>query len=255
MHFISKYYVLTVLFSVLILFNFHAQQAEYYAQGNDSYSPNKSKTNSFEKEIDIPFFQGSKIYWYDSLKLVRENLSLEDLETSQTENHIRIWTDKNAIDAWKDVDGKYNCVVTSFCKDYNLKSEEEGEFSQKKSKMQSITAEILIDSLYSKGISTLSDYHHVKKINKNLIDGVTYKIEISTPTSYRMFTFLNPENQNSNIKEVELFLSYLKIMSLEFDLNQTHRQFMAGLKNGTYVAGLDVITKKKGSTKLSSRND
>ena len=246
-----KYHLLTTFF-LLVVFTLSSQQSEYYAQGNDPLNL-KSTTEIFEKEIDVPFYLGQKIFWYDSLKLVRENLNLEDLEKSKAPQHIRIWTDKSAIDAWKDEVGEYHCVVTSFCKAYDVKKEIEGEFFLRKINVEEISAQVLIDSLYAKEISTMKDYHHIKKVNKNLIDGVTYKIEISTPASYRMFTFLNPENQGNYIDEVELFMSYLKTMNMEFDLNYIHRQFMMSLKNGVYVAGLDVITKKNGYTKFSNR--
>ena len=250
-----KHSIYIVLLGVLFTANLYGQDSQLYTQETTSLAEksNSGTNETFEKEIDIPFFQGNRIYWYDSLKMVRESLSLENLEKSQTPHHIRIWTDKNAIDAWKDESGKYHCVITSFCKAYDIKKAIEGDFSLKSNRVETITAQVLIDSVYSMNIDELKDYHHIKKCNQNLIDGITYKMEISTPTSYRMFTFLNPENQSRNIEEVKLFLSFLNVMNKEFDLNYLHRQFMMGLKNGTYVAGLEVITKKKGSTRFSFR--
>lgn len=250
MKLLIKYLLLTFLFTGVS--NAFSQQSELLAQ----YSSNSDKStfnSDDEKEIDVPFVQGHKIYWYDSLKVLRQDLNLKDLEKSKEPQYIRIWTDKSAVDAWKDENGEYHCVVTSFCKSFNEKKNEEGEFYLKRNKVEDVSAQVLIDSLYAKNINSLKDYHLVKKMNKNLIDGVTYKVEISTPKTYRMFTFLNPENQNSNIEEVQLFLDYLKILHLEFDLNYIHRQFMMGMKNGTYVAGLEVISKKKGYTRFSNR--
>ena len=119
MNLLKKYHVLTIIFSIVFSVSF-SQSSQLLAQQN-SNSNQENFTSDVEKEIDIPFFQGRKIYWYDSLKLLRQDLNLEDLEKSKQPQYIRVWTDKSAIDAWKDGIGDYHCVVTSFCKSYNEK--------------------------------------------------------------------------------------------------------------------------------------
>ena len=252
MSFKLKHQLQVTLAIILLVTSVTAQQSLVYAQDKNEL-PASHALQDVDKDIDVPYYKGDKIYWYDSLKTLRDNLDLTDLEKSTEKHYIRIWTDKNAIDAWIDAEGNYECKVTSFCKEYNVKKQREGDFHQYTRYVERISAKILIDSLYSFDMDKMDDFHHIDDYNKKLIDGTTYKIEISTPTSYRMFTMLNPENQSTSIEEVDVFMTYVDIIKNEMDLSYIHRQFMRKLKNGTYVAGLEVITKKKRGMNLSFR--
>lgn len=240
---ISLNFCLTILLS-----------ANIFAQNSDLAD---NKLNNIEgeikKEFNIPKYRGKAIHWYDSLKEVRTLLNLEDLETSKKQSYIRIWSDKSAIDAWQDEYGNFYCRVTSFCKEYNEKKMIEGDMLKRSKNLENISGQILIDSLFSMKVCDIEDYNFNKKFNQNLIDGITYKVEISTPNSYKMFTILNPENQKRSIPEVKLFISYLKLISREVDLEKLHSELMMSVKQGTYVAGLEIITKKKGLLKVTRK--
>jgi len=199
-----------------------------------------------QKEIIIPKYRGDKIFWYDSLKFLSANLKLPDLEKDYSHiQHVRLWTDKQVVDVWQGLDSTFYCTVTSFVREYDAKKEIEGKFYSERVVLEPISAMILLDSIQLNHMSDYKDCHNIKKYDHDKIDGEFYRIELSSPTSYRLITLLNPEEQSRNIVEVDLFLTYLDLVRKEMDLEYIHRQFMMGLKKGTYVAGLSLITKKK----------
>ncbi|MFP5471175.1 MAG: hypothetical protein ACLGGV_06235 [Bacteroidia bacterium] len=199
-----------------------------------------------QKEIVIPKYRGEKIYWYDSLKFLSSNLNLANLEKDYSHiKHVRLWTDKQVVDVWQSKDSNFHCTVTSFVREYDSRKELEGKFYSESVQLEPISAMILLDSLQLNHMADYKDCHNIKKYNHDKIDGEFYRIELSTPVSYRLITLLNPEEQSKNIDEVNLFLEYLELVRDEMDLEYLHRQFMMGLKKGTYVAGLSLITKKK----------
>jgi hypothetical protein len=201
---------------------------------------------SVKKEISIPMYRGEKIYWYDSLKFLNANLDLSNLETDNSHlKHVRLWTDKQVVDVWQAKDSTFHCVVTSFVREYDAKKELEGKFFVKKDELEQISAMILLDSLQLNHLGDYKDCHNIKSYNHDKIDGEFYRIELSTPSTYRLITLLNPEEQSRNIDEVKLFLQYLDLVNKEMDLGYMHQQLIMSLKKGTYVAGLSLITKKR----------
>jgi hypothetical protein len=202
--------------------------------------------NNVKKEISVPMYRGEKIYWYDSLKFLNQNLNLNSLETDNSHiKHVRLWTDKQVVDVWQSKDSSFHCVVTSFVREYDKKREIEGKFHSNQVALDPISAMVLLDSLQLNHMGDYKDCHNIKNYNHDEIDGEFYRIELSTPTTYRLITLLNPEQQSRNIDEVKLFLQYLELVNREMDLEYLHRQLMMGLKKGTYVAGLSMITKRR----------
>ena len=200
-----------------------------------------------QKHIDtlnsVNDLNDNKRFWFYFDNIEDKKLGLKDLLNSSDSLNIRIRSFCDVLD----LSIKNNGTLVSMHYIYLVKR-------NKKLKPQKIIYDALnIDSALSKQIV---DTLYKLQINKFpdgskipnypiFVDGNTYRIQITTPTTYKEFTLSSPYAAKE-IKEAEVFDHFIEYVYKLVDYPKRFDQLKARLKNGKYIyGGLDVYTIKR----------
>lgn len=143
------------------------------------------------------YVNGENSLWYKWRMELCAKTELDSIQNSEYNWHFRLWTNKQAIDVWKDLEGKSFGKVTSWVEE-NTPYEEEPTyriFSESKA-LDSISINRLIGLVDATSIKSIPDEDAIEGWEQGF-DGITYMIETADSDAYSFKTYWTPRAQDS----------------------------------------------------------
>ena len=151
---------------------------------------------------------GDSTFWFKYQTAIARKLSLPHLDTSSKAEYVRIWTNKQAIDLWREAGGEFSGMLTTWTDEYAPYNEEPTNRTFIKSKeLSGDSLRLLRELLTSSGILTLPTDDSIGGWQQGF-DGITYIIEHSTKDNYSFKTYWTPKAQDS-LKEATQVQSFV----------------------------------------------
>lgn len=140
---------------------------------------------------------GDSTFWFKHQTTIARKLSLPLLDTSTKTEYIRIWTNKQAIDVWREKSGAFRGILTTWTDEYTPYNEEPTNRTFFKTKqLGSDSLRMLFNLLTLSKILFLPTDDAIRGWQQGY-DGITYIIEHSTQHNYAFKSYWTPKVQDS----------------------------------------------------------
>lgn len=140
---------------------------------------------------------GDSTFWFKYQTAIARKLSLPLLDTSTKAEYVRIWTNKQAIDLWREMSGEISGTLTTWTDEYAPYNEEPTNRTFiKANELNGDSLRLLRELLTSSNILFLPTDDSIKGWQQGF-DGITYIIEHSTKDSYSFKSYWTPQAQDS----------------------------------------------------------
>ena len=192
---------------------------------------------------------GDTSLWFKYQNMVINDLALFRLDTTTSTFHFRVWKTNQVLDIWQNSDSSYSSQLTSWV-------------TERTPAKETPTDRTLVDrKTFSKNtVKNILNFVTTSEINKlptdNLIsgwkqgfDGVTYIIELSTPTTYSFKTYWTPKAQDTSLQEAKFLETFVDNIFEIANGKATWKNFEKSIPYECYNVGgtirCKVLTKKQ----------
>lgn len=187
------------------------------------------------------------LFWKRYIHERVEELNLQKLDAASHLKAFRVWNSYQVVELVQENDSLHRGQLINYVyvTRVNRKEEKKRMISQRLTIPESV-AKTLIHQLTAQDIEYLPDAIQVKGY-KIGVDGTSYQFEIKSASSYRIYSYWEPENdryQNPQIQEVQKVRNILSALNHEFDLWKLFTSFRDHLPNGRYHYGGIILTKR-----------
>ena len=212
------------------------------------------------RELHIKTYaDGDTSLWYKWRNELCSQIELDSVQNSENNWHFRLWTNKQAIDIWEDVDGRTFSKVISWTKEYTPNDEEPTNriFYENK----------LLDSAKTNKLIKLIDFTQIKNIPGvdsieswgQGFDGITYIIETADSNEYFFKTYWTPTAQDS-LKEAIVVQNFVDRCLEITDSKEIWSDFASRIPFQCYINGgpmitCKILTKRERRTYKKERNN
>lgn len=173
-----------------------------------------------QKAIEVPQNNRDQSF-FKNLPNDLKKFNLEDLTKTKDSLYIRVWRSNEIIEV-KQSKGIYSATLINWINHQPIIS--------KRKEFSSDTSKLLMDSLLANNI------HQIPDDTYEGIDGAYITFEVSTPESYRIYSYWSPsEARGQNSKDVMRLVSLIDNV-LNSKTHRTH--FLEELEPGTYAWGM-----------------
>lgn len=151
---------------------------------------------------------GDTSYWYKHHTKELKKLSLPSLDTVLNIEYFRVWTDKQVIEIWKNIDGTIAGKLTSWTDEYPPSNEKPTNRTFHNSDiLNSDTAQLVRQLIFSSNILNTPSEDSIKEWKQGF-DGVIYFFESVYNHRYSFKTYWSPKSQES-VKEAILVQKFI----------------------------------------------
>jgi len=158
---------------------------------------------------------------FDNLKLWGNQMGLPQIDTGVNDIEVRLWTSSRFIPDLLVIIRENDSSIINQKIEYFFSPDGVTHF-KKGELLQADTLKPLIDSLKKIDFSKLISQNEIENFNDNLKDGITYHLEFSSLTYYKLLTYHCPEHfapteqNNKRFLDIILLLDkYLRFYSLK----------------------------------------
>lgn len=159
----------------------------------NSFSQNRELHIETYENVDSP-------YWYNWKKEFYEKIELDLIHKTTHLWHFRFWTNKQAIEIWKNAENKIEGKITNWAeehKEYDSKNHEtSNKIIYQVIVLESKTIADIISLIKSSQIKQIPDQGFIENWRQGF-DGITYTIETANTTDYYFKTYWTPTAQDS----------------------------------------------------------
>lgn len=196
------------------------------------------------REIHIKTYEdGDTSLWYKWRIELCDQIKLDSVQNSENNWHFRLWTNKQAIDIWEDVDGRTFSKLTSWSKEHTPYDEVPTN--------RIFYENILLDSAKTNKLIKLIDSTHIKNIPdedsieswEQGFDGITYIIETADSNEYFFKTYWTPTAQGS-LKEAIVVQDFVDRCLEITDSKELWSDFASRIQFECYINGGPMIACK-----------
>lgn len=212
-----------------------------------------------EKSFYVPTYGvGDTSLWFKWQQEKFKKCELKNLTKSTDTLHFRFASETQAVDIWTTNYLTFSGTLTNFTESYDSdqhkrkKPVKESFYCETKQLDTSKVRQVycLFKSLT---IFELPPQESIKDWIQGL-DGITYFIECSTPTSYSFKNYWTPSIFKNKVEEAKRFYELTKELENLLGLRKSFNQFVHTLPKGTYTGGgLSLITTSKTKGKRNER--
>lgn len=203
-----------------------------------------------QKEIHFPKHRSNgdtSLYYKENAKRVRQ-LHLKRLESSNDKQVFRFWNDSQVIEVERNrqITGRLIDFIYTYKEDDWKNGFRNRKIISSKHSISSEQANAIFNKATVLGLFVLPTGDSIPAWQTG-VDGITYKIEYSTPAHYHFKTYWTPKAQDS-IPEAITLLNFIDFLEKELKLKEKRQQFIATLDKGQYTwGGMErlVIRRKK----------
>ena len=194
------------------------------------------------RELHIKTYEdGDTSLWYKWRIELCTQIELESIQNSKNKWHFRLWTNKQAIDIWEDLNGVTSGKITSWTKEYTPDDEEPtNRIFYKIKLLDSIKTNKLISLIDSTKIKNIPDEDSIENWRQGF-DGITYIIETSSTKNYFFKTYWTPTAQNF-LKEALVVQKFVDRCLIITESKQVWSDFASRIPFECYINGGPMIT-------------
>ncbi|MDB5221808.1 MAG: hypothetical protein JWN83_475 [Chitinophagaceae bacterium] len=178
-----------------------------------------------------------------------EKLSLPLLDTSSYNKYYRIWSDRQVIDLWQNINGAFSGRLTTWADEYVSNKEEPTyrSFIVIK-KLSDDTIKLLMSLINISNILSLPSDDSIKGWRRGF-DGITYIIEQSSKENYSFKTYWTPRVQDS-LKEAKQVQEFIDSIFFLTNAPNILKEFSKAIPyecyfNGGIGVACKILTKKE----------
>ena len=194
------------------------------------------------RELHIKTYEdGDTSLWYKWRIELCAQIELDSIQNSENNWHFRLWTNRQAIDIWEDVNGEQFGKVTSWTKEYTPNDEEPTNriFYEIKI-LDSVQTNKLISLIDSTRIKNIPDEDSIENWGQGF-DGITYIFETTDSNEYFFKTYWTPTAQDA-LKEAIVVQNFVDGCLEITDSKEIWSDFASRIPFECYVNGGPMIT-------------
>jgi hypothetical protein len=180
------------------------------------------------------YSNGDTSFFYKVTSAQASKLRLQHLVTAQESIHFRFWTESQVVDVWSQNNKVFYGQLISFTTKVRLSRKKE-QFYKKVLPLDRATAKKLYNLFDTMNIFAIPNSDSIKEWQTGL-DGITYQIELSTPSLYSYKTYWTPKAQ-VNMKEAVLIDLLATSLSESLGMPEAWKKFIESLPYGCYHQG------------------
>lgn len=186
---------------------------------------------------------GDTSLWYKWRISLCNQIELDSIQNSKNTRHVRLWTNRQAIDVWENSSGIKFGKVTSWTYEINRSDRESpSRIFYEKTALDSIQVDKIFALIDSTNINNIPHEDSILGWSQGL-DGITYIIECVSPTAYHFKTYWTPKAQGS-LHEA-LIVQNVMDRSLEMSsADEIWNDFVFRIPFDCYINGGPLITCK-----------
>lgn len=211
------------------------------------------------RELHINTYEdGDTSLWYKWRIELCAQIELDSIQNSENNWHFRLWTNKQAIDLWEDINGETFGKITSWTEEHTPNHEEPTNriFYEIKLLDSNKTTE-LISLVDSTKIKNIPDENSIENWRQGL-DGITYIVETSSTKDYFFKTYWTPKAQDFS-KEALVVQKFVDRCLTIIESKQVWSDFASKIPFECYINGgpmvaCRILTKKE-RRKLKKERD
>jgi len=168
-------------------------------------------------------------------------MGLVDLTASQKVFYWRFWTETEAVEIWTDdqntFQGKLSVFTTRSIVGTNEKKDPlQGKFYFTSNPISSEKAGRIHTLIQTLGVLSIPTEDSISDWQAGL-DGITYIVETSTPTTYSFKTYWTPEVYKESVREAAVIDTLAKQLNTLASMGVHFSKFVRTLPPGCYHAG------------------
>lgn len=179
---------------------------------------------------------GDTSFWYEYQTKELTKLSLPPLDTSVISEYYRVWTNRQVINIWQNINGAFDGNLITWTDEYVPYNEKPTNRTYVMVRaLPTDTAKLVRQLFLSSGIPTLPTDDSINGWQRGL-DGITYIIEQSTNDSYSFKTYWTPKAQDSLTEAIQVQAFVDSVFSL-INAQQTWQSFAKTIPYECYING------------------
>ena len=196
------------------------------------------------RQLHIKTYEdGDTSLWYKWRIELCAQIELDSIQNSENNWHFRLWTNKQAIDVWEDIDGRTFGKVTSWTKEYTPNDEEPtNRIFYENKLLDSDKTNRLITLIDSTQIKNIPDEDSIESWGQGF-DGITYIIETADSNEYFFKTYWTPTAQDS-LKEAIVVQNFVERCLEITDSKEIWSDFVSRIPFECYINGGPMVTCK-----------
>jgi hypothetical protein len=202
------------------------------------------------KTISIPTYgsQADTSLFFKADRALGQTMQLPSLQTSGAAFHFRLWTSRQVLDIWTLDSALYFGAVTSYAQHYDDKLFQQGRYQVdtvlfKRTYLPNSKAKRIFELLDSLSIPSIPSDNQIAGWRDGL-DGIEYRIEIASPTSYAYKTYWSPHVFADTLWEALHIQLLIDKLDTRFDLATYTKpvRLLPGHYQHDGVKGVQIIT-------------
>lgn len=176
---------------------------------------------------------GDTTFWHNLQQQKTEKLRLKSLLNSTDAFNFRFWSDREVVDIWSLDNSVFNGMITCFTQ----------------GKKKTHYRQFYLDTAKARKVFQLTKNLEKIPTDKSItgwkqgLDGTEYIFEGATSYTYNFKTYWTPDAQDSILKEAIMIKRFIYDLESVLSLSKKYDTFFSGLKPGSYLNGMIIITK------------
>ncbi|NNV54115.1 hypothetical protein [Limnovirga soli] len=210
------------------------------------YSTLFAQTKRFS---NVTYSDGDTTIWYHITQNLVKDLSLIRIDTSSSTYYFRLWNTTQVLEIWKNIDSSFSGQLTTWVRELTPANEKPtGRIQISKRILQVDTVKLMHNLIEESQMVYLPTEDSIKGWRQGF-DGITYKTEFASKTSYDFKTYWTPKAQDSTLQVAKLVQSFVDTLFQSCNANAIWKEFRKSIPFESYRYGITnvskVVTKKE----------